>query len=65
MDNGRTIAVPFCDRCPPLVEWPDKNLALGACPKCSRLNENGWREAVARRLLAERDKARKEQTDAC
>ena len=54
--SGKTIAVPFCNpSCPPIVEWPDKNLALGVCPKCSRANGNGWRMAVARRLIAERE----------
>lgn len=56
-DEGITMYIPTCETCPPLKDWPMKNLALGHCPKCMRVNDNGWREASARRLIEERESA--------
>jgi hypothetical protein len=53
--DGLTIVMPFCESCPPLIEWPDKNLTTGCCPRCGRVDENGWRMAVARRIIAEHE----------
>lgn len=35
-------------RCPPLTNWPDKNLIQGFCPQC------GWFVAAARAFRAKR-----------
>lgn len=49
--DGHTIAVPFCDKCPPLSVWPMKNLVLGGCPRCGKGAPKAWRMIRARRLM--------------
>ncbi len=49
--DGHTNAANLCDPCPPLREWPWRNLILEMCPRCSRPNDKAWREAAARRLI--------------
>lgn len=51
-DDGKTMVVPFCEVCPPLWDWPHKNLILGTCPRCGKLNHRAWRLAKARRMVA-------------
>lgn len=34
MNDGVTISFPKCERCPPLTDWPAKNLIQNACPTC-------------------------------
>ncbi len=47
-----TLAIAHCDTCPPLPDWPDRNLITGQCPCCYRPNGSAWRELQARRLIA-------------
>ena len=52
-----TIAISHCVEHPPMIEWPDRNLATGACPCCHgrlpdvREGVKAVRILAARRLL--------------
>lgn len=50
--HGHTIAVPHCDKCPPLSAWPMMHLTVGTCPRCGQYDPKAWRVARARRLVA-------------
>ena len=53
-----THVLPHCEVCPPLWDWPHKNLVTGTCPRCGKENANSWRWAAARRAMANRAEAK-------
>lgn len=58
-EDGRTYALPHCDRCPPLASMPTRSLIVGTCPECGRPIDG----QVAARVLRARQLV-KERTDA-